>query len=74
MRDEKTLAHDILIVDDEADIRLLIEGILNDEGFKARQAASAEEASSTFGCKMAGWMAFRCLTRLCATTPTCQLS
>lgn len=44
MRDEKTLAHDILIVDDEADIRLLIEGILNDEGFKARQAASAEEA------------------------------
>ena len=44
MRDEKTLALDILIVDDEADIRLLIEGILNDEGFKARQAASAEEA------------------------------
>ncbi len=44
MRDEKTLAHDILIVDDEADIRLLIEGVLNDEGFKARQAASAEEA------------------------------
>lgn len=44
MKDEKTLAHDILIVDDEADIRLLIEGILNDEGLKTRQAASAEEA------------------------------
>jgi len=44
MKDEKSLAHDILIVDDEADIRLLIEGILNDEGFKTRQAASAEEA------------------------------
>jgi two-component system nitrogen regulation response regulator NtrX len=44
MRDEKILAHDILIVDDETDIRLLIEGVLNDEGFKTRQAASAEEA------------------------------
>ncbi len=44
MRDEKAMAHDILLVDDEADIRLLIEGILNDEGFKTRQAASAEEA------------------------------
>lgn len=44
MKEEKSLAHDILIVDDEADIRLLIEGILNDEGYKARQAASAEEA------------------------------
>jgi two-component system, NtrC family, nitrogen regulation response regulator NtrX len=43
-KDEKTLLSDVLIVDDEADIRSLIEGILNDEGFKTRQAASAEEA------------------------------
>jgi two-component system, NtrC family, nitrogen regulation response regulator NtrX len=32
------MAHDILIVDDEADIRMLIAGILEDEGFNARQA------------------------------------
>ncbi|MDD3288299.1 MAG: sigma-54 dependent transcriptional regulator [Alphaproteobacteria bacterium] len=36
--------YDILIVDDEADICLLIEGILNDEGFRTRKANSAEKA------------------------------
>lgn len=35
---------DILIVDDEADIRLLIGGILEDEGYKTRQAANADQA------------------------------
>ena len=35
---------DILIVDDEADIRLLIGGILEDEGYTARQAANADQA------------------------------
>jgi two-component system nitrogen regulation response regulator NtrX len=38
------MAPDILIVDDEADIRSLIAGILGDEGFHARGAATAEEA------------------------------
>ena len=32
------MAHDILIVDDEADIRLLIAGILQDEGYETREA------------------------------------
>jgi len=41
---DKTLMSDILIVDDEADICLLIEGILNDEGFKTRHATNAEKA------------------------------
>ena len=41
---DKNLTNDILIVDDEADIGLLIEGILNDEGFKTRKATSAEKA------------------------------
>lgn len=41
---EKNLTGDILIVDDEADIGLLIEGILNDEGWKTRKATSAEKA------------------------------
>ncbi|MBT5266743.1 MAG: sigma-54-dependent Fis family transcriptional regulator [Rhodospirillaceae bacterium] len=38
------MAHDILIVDDEADIRLLISGILEDEGYDTRQAANSDEA------------------------------
>src|ERR1700741_3698601 len=35
---------DILIVDDEADIRNLIKGILGDEGYATRLAANARES------------------------------
>jgi len=35
---------DILIVDDEADIRGLIQGILEDEGYTTRQASNSEQA------------------------------
>src|SRR5581483_10058227 len=38
------MAHDILIVDDEADIRSLIAGILQDEGYQTREAAESEAA------------------------------
>ncbi|MDR3515296.1 MAG: sigma-54 dependent transcriptional regulator [Azospirillaceae bacterium] len=38
------MAHDILIVDDEADIRMLIAGILEDEGMKTREAANSDQA------------------------------
>lgn len=38
------MSNDVLIVDDEIDIRLLISGILEDEGYTARQAANAEQA------------------------------
>src|SRR3954465_15627868 len=38
------MAHDILIVDDEADIRMLIAGVLHDEGYATREAANSEEA------------------------------
>ncbi|MFO1154641.1 MAG: sigma-54 dependent transcriptional regulator [Rhodospirillales bacterium] len=37
-----TVAEDILIVDDEADIRVLVSGILDDEGFEAREAADSD--------------------------------
>ncbi len=37
---------DILVVDDETDIRELVAGILEDEGYGARRAASADEALS----------------------------
>ncbi|KZD09800.1 nitrogen assimilation response regulator NtrX [Oceanibaculum pacificum] len=38
------MAHDILIVDDEADIRHLIADILEDEGYRTRTAGTAQEA------------------------------
>ncbi len=38
------MSHEILIVDDEADIRFQIAGILEDEGFTTRDAASGEAA------------------------------
>ena len=38
------MAHDILIVDDEADIRALMSGILRDEGYETREAGNSAEA------------------------------
>ncbi|PPR69568.1 MAG: Sporulation initiation phosphotransferase F, partial [Alphaproteobacteria bacterium MarineAlpha3_Bin1] len=38
------MATEILIVDDEADIRVLTAGILQDEGFQTREAANSTEA------------------------------
>lgn len=38
------MAHDILIVDDEADIRTQIAGVLDDTGYKAREASNSTEA------------------------------
>lgn len=38
------MSADILIVDDETDIRVLISGVLEDEGYTTRQAANAEQA------------------------------
>src|SRR5437868_283645 len=42
------MAHEILIVDDEPDIRLLIDGILRDEGYETRQAAESDAALGAF--------------------------
>jgi two-component system nitrogen regulation response regulator NtrX len=41
------MAHDILVVDDEADIRLLIAQILKDEGYDTREAVNSTEALAT---------------------------
>src|ERR1700732_5069460 len=38
------MAHDVLIVDDEADIRMLIGGVLKDEGYATREAADTAQA------------------------------
>jgi two-component system nitrogen regulation response regulator NtrX len=42
------MAHEILIVDDEPDIRLLIDGLLRDEGYDTRQAADSDAAIAAF--------------------------
>jgi two-component system, NtrC family, nitrogen regulation response regulator NtrX len=38
------MATDILIVDDEADIRMLIAGVLKDEGYQTREAGNSSQA------------------------------
>ncbi len=38
------MIHDILIVDDEADIRVLTSGLLEDEGYETRDAADSDSA------------------------------
>src|SRR3974390_381448 len=43
--------HTILIVDDESEIRRSLQGVLEDEGFKALLAGSAEECLSTLARK-----------------------
>jgi len=42
------MAHDILIVDDEPDIRMLVDGILQDEGYETRGAGDADAAIAAF--------------------------
>ncbi|NBB82716.1 MAG: response regulator [Alphaproteobacteria bacterium] len=45
------MAHDILIVDDEADIRMIIGGILEDEGYACREASDADGALAAIGAR-----------------------
>ncbi|MDE0696868.1 MAG: response regulator, partial [Boseongicola sp.] len=47
---------DILIVDDEEDIRTLISDILGDEGFDTRMAANSEEAMAELNRESPGLM------------------
>lgn len=50
------MATDILIVDDEADIRKLIAGILQDEGYQTREAANSSEAYSAISARQPNLM------------------
>ena len=42
------MAQEILIVDDEPDIRMLIDGVLQDEGYAVRQAGDSDQAVAAF--------------------------
>jgi two-component system nitrogen regulation response regulator NtrX len=42
------MAHEILIVDDEPDIRLLLDGLLRDEGYDTRLAGDSDAAIAAF--------------------------
>jgi len=42
------MAFDILIVDDEPDIRMLVEAVMRDEGYETRQAGSSDAAIAAF--------------------------
>ncbi len=42
------MVHEILIVDDEPDIRMLVDGVLRDEGYDTRQAGDSEAAIAAF--------------------------
>ena len=48
------MPHEILIVDDEPDIRLLIEGILRDEGYDTRLAGDSDQAIAAFRARRPG--------------------
>ena len=76
------MASDILIVDDEADIRELVAGILQDEGYETRTARDSDEraggdrrragrawCSSTSGCRAAGSTACSCSTQIKSEHP-----
>jgi len=43
------MASDILIIDDEADIRELVAGILQDEGYETRTARDSDTALNAIG-------------------------
>ena len=45
------MSADILVVDDEVDIRELVAGLLEDEGYRTRKAGSADEALAAMGRK-----------------------
>ena len=46
------MANEILVVDDNLDIRVLISGILKDNGFNVREAANFDQALNEINKKM----------------------
>lgn len=80
------MAHEILIVDDEPDIRMLIEGILEDEGYETRVAGNSDAAIAAFRARRPSlvvldvwlqgpsWMGLVSLMYCTRKNPLCPLS
>ena len=79
------IASEILVVDDEEDIRDLIAGILRDEGYETRVAGDSDGALAAvraapaaagrarhLAAGLAGSTASRCWTRSSASSPICR--
>jgi two-component system nitrogen regulation response regulator NtrX len=78
------MTSDVLVVDDEADIRDLVAGILEDDGYAVRTAHNAESALAAIRARKPAllildiWMAgggldgLGCSTGSRASTPTCR--
>ena len=78
------MVSDILIIDDEADIRDIVSGILSDEGHGTRTAADADLALAEFGKRRPSlvfldiWLqgsrmdGLACSTRSSVTTLSCR--
>ncbi len=77
---------DILIVDDQEDIRSLIEGILEDEGYKTRSAKDSQTAQKMIAerepdlivldiwLETAIWMVWSCSRNSSNPIPGCRSS
>ncbi len=48
------MKHDVLIVEDETDIRMMIAGILEDEGYTVREAGTSEQAMDAIRKRLPG--------------------
>ncbi len=48
------MKHDVLIVEDETDIRMMIAGILEDEGYTVREAGTSEQAMEAIRNRLPG--------------------
>jgi two-component system nitrogen regulation response regulator NtrX len=78
------MASDVLVVDDEADIRELVAGILSDEGYAVRTANDSESALAAVRARKpallildiwmpaAAWTGWNCSTTSRRSTPTCR--
>ena len=79
------MSSEILIVDDEADIRDLVAGILQDENYSTRTARNSDDAlwrpsrhggQTLFflisGCRAASWTACNCWMRSSKSILSCR--
>ena len=68
------MASDILIIDDEADIRELVAGILEDEGYATRTARDSDDAAAAIGMRAGRTSSFSTSGCRAAVSTACNSS